>query len=285
MVTIGITGATGALGTLVLDELRNRGIPAADLVAFARSAEKAAGHTTAGIDVRVTDYDDASAWPAALAGVDTLLLISSTDPGKRVPQHTAVIEGAKAAGVTRVVYTSMLRAATSPNVLAPEHKATEELLGASGLAVTVLRNGWYVENYLSQLPQYLANGAIVDATDGTAINWASRADYATATAGVLTRSGHEGKTYELGGTAGTLADLAAAITEVTGTTVVEQGVSVEELRTILETQAGLPAATAAFVAALDEGAARGDLLTDTADLEGLLGRASTPLIDVVRAAV
>ncbi len=285
MTTIGITGATGALGSLVLDDLLARGVPATTLVALVRDATKATGRDATGIDVRVADYDDAASWPSALGGVHTLLLISATEPGRRVAQHAAVIQGAKAAGVLRIVYTSLLRADTSQLALAPEHKATEELLAASGLAVTVLRNGWYLENYTGQIGQYLTTGTIVDATGGATISAAMRADYAAAAGAVLTEAGHEGKTYELGGTGFTLADLAAIITDVTGTTVVEHGVSLAELTAILQNDAGLPAPTAAFVASLDEGTARGDLATDSTDLADLLGRPSTPVADAVRAAV
>ena len=285
MTTIGITGATGALGTLVLDALLANGSKPANVVAFVRTPAKAADRAAAGIDVRTADYDDAAGWPAALKGVDTLLLISGSENGSRIPQHTAVIEGAKAAGVTRLVYTSILRADTTTNPLAPEHKATEELLAASGMAITVLRNGWYFENYTRSLGQYLATGEIVDATDGGAVSAASRADYAEAAARVLTTAGHEGRTYELGGTpAFTLAELAGTITEVTGTPVVERPVSIGELVKILETEAGLPSGVAHFVASLDQTTAEGTLVTESTDLQMLLGRPSTPLIDAVRAA-
>ncbi len=173
MTTIGITGATGALGSLVLDDLLARGVPATNLVALVRDSAKAAGRAATGIDVREANYDHAASWPPVLEGIDTLLLISASEPGARVPQHTAVIEGAKAAGVQRIVYTSLLRADTSQLALAPEHKATEELLAASGLAVTVLRNSWYTENYTAQIGQYLATGTIVDATSGATINAAT----------------------------------------------------------------------------------------------------------------
>ena len=285
MTIIGITGATGVLGSLVLDDLLARGVPATKLVALVRDSSKAASRTATGIVVREANYDDAARWPSALKGIDTLLLISSSEAGARVPQHSAVIQGAITAGVQRIVYTSLLRADTSQLALAPEHKATEELLAASGLAVTVLRNGWYIENYIGQISQYLATGSIVDATGGATINAATRADYAAVAATVLTDAGHEGRTYELGGTGFTIADLAAIITDVTGTTVVEHGVSPAELTAILQNDAGLPAPTAAFVASLDEGTARGDLATNSTDLADILGRPSTPVADAVRAAV
>ncbi|MEK8106000.1 NAD(P)H-binding protein [Micromonospora sp. M12] len=95
-----------------------------------------------------------------------------------MPQHTAVIDAAKLAGVERLVYTSILKADTTTNPLAPEHRATEEVLTASGLTHTALRNGWYTENYTDQIPQYLGSGTILGATGGSRISAATRADYA-----------------------------------------------------------------------------------------------------------
>jgi uncharacterized protein YbjT (DUF2867 family) len=282
--TIGVTGASGALGSLVLDELLARGVPANSLVALVRDPAKAAERAAAGIDVRQADYDDTAVWPTALAGVDVLLLVSASEPGKRVAQHAAVIDGAKSAGVQRIVYTSLLRADTSQLVLAPDHKATEELLAASGLTVTLLRNGYYIENYTDQLHQYLATGSVPNATDGATITAATRADYAAAAAAVLTAAEHAGRTYELGGTGFTLAELATSITDVTGTAVAERKVTVPELTAILETDAHMPAPVAQFVASLDEGIARGDLATGSTELADILGRPTTSLTDAVRAA-
>ena len=125
MTTYAVTGSTGHLGRLVVQELLARGVPATEVVALARTPEKAA---TLGVPVRPVDYSDPATLPEALAGVDVLLLVSGNEVGKRLPQHTAVIEAAKAAGVQRVAYTSIANADDSANPLAPEHKATEEAL-------------------------------------------------------------------------------------------------------------------------------------------------------------
>jgi NAD(P)H dehydrogenase (quinone) len=284
MTTYAITGATGQLGRLVIDELLDRGVPAADVVAIVRSPEKAAALVDRGVAVRAGDYSKPETLPAALDGVDVLLLISGSELGQRVTQHAAVVDAAKAAGVGRIAYTSVLRADTTPLVLAPEHKATEELIRASGVPFTLLRNGWYIENYTAQIPQYLAQGAIVAAAGDGRIAAATRADFAAAAAAVLTGDGHAGAVYELGGTAFGLKELAATVSEVTGTEVVYSAVSTSELVRIL-TGAGLDEGTAGFVAALDEAAERGDLDTDSTDLARLIGRPSTPLIDAIRAAV
>jgi NAD(P)H dehydrogenase (quinone) len=280
MTTIGVTGSTGQLGRLVLEQLLDRGT-GDQLVAFARDPGKLADLAARGVEVRAGDYSQPATWPAALAGIDVLLLVSGSEVGQRVAQHTAVIEAALAAGVGRVVYTSAPRADDTPLPLAPEHKATEEVLRASGLQWTILRNNWYFENYTRQLAQYLADGAIVTAIGDGPIGGASRADYAAAAVTVLTTDGHAGRIYELGGPAFTIDDLAATITDVTGTPVTHRRVTPAELSESLRAK-GLDAGTAGFVASLDEAIARGDLASDPTDLVALIGRPTTPLADAVR---
>ncbi|MGW3788607.1 SDR family oxidoreductase [Micromonospora chokoriensis] len=278
-----VTGATGRLGRLVIGQLLDSGVPAAEIAAIVRSPEKAADLAARGVEIRKANYDDPSTLPGAVAGVHRLLLISGDTPGQRVPQHTAVIDAAKLAGVERLVYTSILKADTTTNPLAPEHKATEEVLAASGLTYTVLRNGWYTENYTDQLPQYLGSGTILGATGGSKISAATRADYAAAAVAALTREEAGNAVYELGGTPFTFDELAEAVTEVTGTPVVHRDLSAAELASALE-NVGLDAGTAGFVAALDNSIAIGELVTDSDDLSRLIGRPSTPLRDAIRAA-
>jgi NAD(P)H dehydrogenase (quinone) len=125
--TIAITGATGQLGRLVVNTLKAK-VPTADIVALARSPAKAAD---LGVAAREADYAKPETLDRALAGVDTLLLISSSEIGQRATQHRNVIDAAKKAGVKRIVYTSLLHADTSPLSLADEHRATEADLKAS----------------------------------------------------------------------------------------------------------------------------------------------------------
>jgi len=283
MPTYAVTGATGHLGRLVVAELLARGIEPGAVVAIARTPAKAAGLAEQGVQVRVGNYDEPDTLTSALSGVDTLLLVSGSEVGRRIAQHRAVIDAAKANGVGRIAYTSLLRADTSAMPLAPEHKATEEMLRASGITFTMLRNSWYIENYTAQLGQYLKDEVIVAAAGNGRIAAATRADYAVAAAAALTGSGHDNAVYELGGTPFTFAELAAVITDVTGTKVGYRAVSPAELVQRL-TSAGLDAGTAEFVTALDEGIARGELDTDSTDLQTLAGRPSTPLADAVRAA-
>ncbi|WP_258724852.1 SDR family oxidoreductase [Cellulomonas sp. NS3] len=280
-----VTGATGHLGRLVVTELLARGVPAADVVATGRRVEALADLAAQGVRVVASDYADVDSLRVAFEGADTVLLVSGNEVGQRVTQHGNAIEAAKAAGVGRLVYTSAPRATTSDLVLAPEHKATEELLAASGLATTILRNNWYTENYVPTVEQARATGEVVGSAGEGRVASATRADFAAAAAAVLTTPGHEGKVYELGGdTAWTHHELAAALGEVLGREVVYRPVTPEEHLAVLTT-AGLDEGTAGFVVALDGNIREGALADVTGELSRLTGRPTTSLVDGLRAAV
>ncbi|MCU1421588.1 MAG: NmrA family protein [Microbacteriaceae bacterium] len=281
--TIVVTGATGQLGRLAIESLLARGVAASDILAAGRSAEKLAPLADLGVGTARIDFTEPASLEAAFAGADAVLLVSASEPGQRVAQHANAIDAAKAAGVGHVVYTSAPRADTTELVLAPEHKATEELLVASGLPVTILRNNWYTENYAGTFAQARETGRVVGNTGEGRVASATRADYADAAAVVLTTDGHVGATYELGGdTAWNFHELAAVFAEVLGRDVVYTPVSAEEHRAQL-LAAGLDEGTAAFVVALDANIAAGTLAEVTGDLSRLIGRPTTPLIDAVRA--
>lgn len=270
---IAITGATGQLGRLVVQQLKAR-VPTSNLVALARSPEKGAG---LGVAVREADYDRPQTLEPALAGVNTLLLISSSEVGKRAAQHRNVIEAAKRAGVNGIVYTSLLHADRSPLDLAIEHRATEADLKTSGLRYTILRNGWYTENYTASVPAALANGAFLGSAGDGRISSATRADFAEAAAVVLTGAGHEGKTYELAGDeAYTLADLAAEVSRQTGHTIPYRDLPEAEYAAALA-EAGLPEPMARMIAGWDAAVAQGAVFDDGRRLSALIGRPTTPL--------
>lgn len=279
--TIAVTGATGQLGQLIIEGLKKAGQD--KIVALARSPEKI---EDAGVEARKADYDAPQTLAPALAGVDTLMLVSGSEIGKRAAQHRNIIDAARTAGVRRIVYTSLLHADTSPLTdLAAEHVETEAMLKASGLVTTILRNGWYTENYMASVSPAVANGAFYGAAGEGRIASAARADYARAAVAVLTGAGHDGATYELAGSpAYTLADLAAEISRQTGKDIPYVNLPEADYAKALE-GAGLPAPVAAVYAGFDAGAAQGALDADGAALAGLIGRPSTPLADSVKAAL
>lgn len=275
--TIAVTGATGHLGRLLIEQLNAR-VPASGLLALVRTPAKAAD---LGIAVRKADYDNPESLAPALAGVDTLMLISSSEVGKRAAQHHNVIEAAKRAGVRRIVYTSLLRADRSPIDLAVEHRATEDELRASGLSLTILRNGWYTENYTGSLSAALAHGAFIGSAGVGRISAATRADFAEAAAVVLTTPGHEGKTYELAGDeAFTLADLAAETSRQTGRDIPYRDLPEAEYAAAL-VGAGLPEGLARMIAGWDTAVTNGALFDDGRQLSALIGRPTTPLRQAV----
>jgi NAD(P)H dehydrogenase (quinone) len=271
---IAITGAAGQLGRLVVNKLKSK-VPVDHIVALVRTPAKA---TDLGVTVRAADYTQPDTLERALSGVQGLLLISSNDVGKRAVQHRNVIEAAKKAGVQWIVYTSMLHADTSAiKALSGEHLDTEADLKASGVPYTILRNGWYTENYTASVPGAVAGGAFLGSADGGKISSAARADYAEAAVAVLTSEGHEGKTYELAGDkAYTLSELAAEISRQTGKTIPYKNLSEAEYAKALA-GFGLPAPVAQLYASFDTGAAQGSLFEDGHQLSRLIGHSTTPL--------
>jgi NAD(P)H dehydrogenase (quinone) len=278
--TIGITGATGQLGRIVVSKLKAK--TSNTIVALVRSPEKATG---LGVAVREADYDKPETLEKAFAGIETLLLISANDIGKRVVQHLHAIHAATKAGVQWIVYTSLLHADTSPLSLAEEHFATEKAIRESGIPFTILRNSWYTENYTNSIGGALAGGAFIGSAGSGKISSATREDFAEATAVVLSSTGHQGKTYELAGdTFYTLSDLAAEISRQTGKHIPYKNLPVADYAAALA-KFGLPEGVAQAIAGWDFGASQGALFDDKHQLSALIGRQTTPLADAVAAAL
>jgi len=279
--TYAVTGATGQLGRLVVEKLKAK-VGAGEVVALARSAAKGAD---LGVAVREFDYSKPETLAAALKGVDKLVLISSSEIGQRAAQHKAVIAAAKAAGVRRIVYTSLLHADSSPLNLAPEHVETEADLKASGVAYTILRNGWYHENSTASAKGAVAAGALIGASGDGRISGASRADYADAAVAALTDDAHAAKTYELAGdTAYSRADIAAEISRQSGKAIPYHNLPVADYARALA-GFGLPPGFAEVIAGWETHIAEGVLVDDGKALSKLIGHPTTPLAAAVEAAL
>ncbi|MFD8969522.1 SDR family oxidoreductase [Streptomyces sp. NPDC059568] len=283
--SIVVTGATGHLGRLVVESLLAADVPAGGIVAVARSEEKAAALVARGVELRLADYDRPETLAGAFGAGDRVLLISASEPGKRVPQHTAVIEAARAAGVAQLAYTGVLGGPEADFDLAADHKETERLILASGLPYTFLRNGFYTEVYTENLAPVLEHGAVVANAGEGRIGTAARADYAAAAAAVLTGDGHLNTAYELSGdTAWSFAEYAAELSRQTGRTIAHSDVPGETRLEIL-TGAGVPEPFAAILVDVDHAIERGRLAGGTGDLARLTGRPTTPLADSITEAL
>lgn len=274
---IGVTGATGQLGRLVVKNLKQK-VAANTIVALVRNPEKA---SNLGIEARAFDYTQPESLVASLKGIDKLLLISGNELGQRLPQHKAVIAAAKQAGVKQIVYTSILHADSSPLSLAAEHLGTEVEIKESGITYTILRNGWYTENYTGSAHGAISAGAFIGCAGDGKIASAARADYAEAAAIVLAGNDHENKTYELAGDgAYTLTELAAEISVLSGKTIPYSNLSETQYADVLKSF-GLPADLAEMLADSDAGASKGGLFDDSRMLSALIGHPTTPLAKVL----
>jgi len=279
-----ITGATGKLGRQVLAQLLEK-VPARDVAVAVRDPKKAEDLAAKGVEVRYADYAKPETLSTALARVEKLLLISSSEVGQRAPQHAAVIDAAKKAGVKLLVYTSILHADTSHMSLASEHLATEKAIRASGIPHAFLRNGWYIENYTENLGSALAHGVIAGSANDGKVAAASRADYAAAAVAVLTSKTAPKEIYELAGDdAFTMTELAAEVSRHSGRPVAYTDLPQGEYAQMLA-GFGVPQTIADMLADSDVGIKRGELDDRSGELHRLIGRATTPLAKIVAGAV
>jgi len=276
-----VTGANGQLGRLVVSDLLER-VPASELAVSVRDPSKAADLGQQGVDVRHGDFDDPASLSTAFAGASTVLIISTLgDNAERGRQHATAVEAAASAGARRIVYTSVTRADTSQHSLAQPHRATEQVIAASGVPATILRNNWYFENDLGTVQAAANSGVIATSTAGHGYSGAARADFATAAAAVLAGEDEvaEGASvvYELGSPRSyTYDEWAAAISAAAGREV--RHVEADDAAVAAGmTQAGLPAFAVELVTGFYAAVRRGeyDLPQDT--LARLIGRAPVTL--------
>jgi NAD(P)H dehydrogenase (quinone) len=281
--SIVVTGATGHLGRHVVEQLLEK-VPAEQITAVVRNAEKAADFADRGVKIALADYNNPASYDSLFSAGDKVLLISGNEFDKgRVQQHKVVIDAAKAAGVALLAYTSAPGTLTA--ALADDHRGTEEILLDSGVPYALLRNGWYHENYTENLAPVLEHNAVVAAAGDGKVSSASRADYAAAAVAVLTGEGHENTTYELGGdTPWSFAEYAAELSRQTGKDIAYNAVSPEALAGIL-TGAGLPEPFAQILAGVDASIEKGELVVSTGDLSRLTGRPTTPFAEAIAAAL
>ncbi|MDX6646227.1 MAG: hypothetical protein QOK40_1954 [Miltoncostaeaceae bacterium] len=277
-----VTGASGQLGRLVAEELLNRIAPS-ELVLVTRRPQALSDLAERGVEVRRGDFDDPASLAQAFAGGERLLLISTPAIGRRVPQHRAAIEAAEAAGVRHLVYTSVVKpiAGNPVGAIADENRVTEELLGATGLAWTILRNGSYAELQVAPAALAVTHGKLVtNAGDGRIVP-ISRNDCAAAAAVVLTADGHEGRTYDITGPeALSQSDLAALLEDVTGRRIEVTRVG-DRMLTWGLTRTGIPKPTARAIVAFGVAVRKGYYDVVDPAFEQLTGRPPRSLRDVL----
>lgn len=276
-----VTGATGQLGRLVMEHLLELA-PADQVAAMVRDPGKAADLAARGIRIRTADYDNPHSLSGAFGTGDRVLLISGNDTARHVPQHLAVIDATKAAGVAQLAYTGILGGGAGQTVFAAHH-TTEHAIQDSGLPYTSLRNGWYTENYTAQLPTMLERGVLLgSAAPDSRIASATHADYTAAAAAVLTGEGHDNAVYELSGdSTWSLAEYAAEVSRQSDRPAVYQQLTADHHHQIL-LDSGLPKELADALLDAEDLVSRGELARTTGDLSRLIGRPTTPLARTVK---
>lgn len=278
---ITVTGATGALNGATVDHLLKT-VPAHDLVVVARDVSRAQRFADRGVAVRHGDYADPASLPAALEGADQLLMVSSNDrTGATLDQHRAVVRAAVEVGVGRILYTSHQGAsARNPFLPGRSHAATEELLAASGLPWTALRNGFYRHSALASMGSWRETGRFAVPLDGP-VSWTAREDSAQAAAVILT-SGTilDGPVTLTAGDAPTFVGLAATASEVVGREVVCDVVG-PQAWLAQQVAAGLPEALARFTLGMFQAAHDGFFAGTDPRLAELLQRAPGSVRDAL----
>lgn len=274
-----VTGATGRLGTAVIQQLLQK-VPASQIVAFVRDETKATNLIKQGVKVRVGTYDDISTLDSAMHGIETVLLIAGTDEENRVYQHQNVVDSAKKAGVQRIAYTgrALKNRTTLVNRLMDGHFQTEDYIKASGLPYTLFQNILYMDT----IPQFVGGDAVferginVPAGQGK-VALALRDEMGEAIANDLATNYEGNKTYQLtGSTSYSFYDIANVLSKLSGKSVTYTPMEPTSFKTQLIGR-GLPDVIAQRVAGFIADIANGQEDIVSADLEKLLGRKPTSL--------
>jgi NAD(P)H dehydrogenase (quinone) len=280
-----LTGANGQLGRLVIKNLLTL-VPANQIIATTRDPQKLADIEALGIVVRRADFSDPATLSEAFAGATRLLIISTDTIGQRVEQHKAAIEGAVAAGVNHIVYTSAVHA--DPNAAHPipaEHGLTEAALAASGVQWTALRNSFYAEVLKDLVGLLLVNDQLLIPEGSAAHTWVTREDCARAAAGALLgKLTATGPVDVTGPEALRFADLTERYSRISGQSVTAQALPDNEIIAQVVAK-GVPAEAAGFLIGLASWIAREMVTTPTDIVEQASGVKPSPVDVVLRTLV
>ncbi|MGO4235849.1 NmrA family NAD(P)-binding protein [Pseudarthrobacter sp. YAF2] len=301
--TITILGATGEYGRYVVENLLDLGVDVSSITATGRRLSSIQDLAERGVRLERVDYNDPDTLEPVINSGDRILMISGNELDRREAQHTAIIKRARDVNVSLLAYTSIIRATNTRLPVAPHHAVTERKIAETGLRYAMLRNGWYSENFLSQVVTASIMGSIVGSAGNGRIASATRYDYAAAAARVLSDPPGESRIYELAPAPGwTFSDLAAAATELLGREISYEDMTPEEhWKALMTSGAKGPLAdigrhtfrqrafdeggiegVASFLVGIDADIRDGYLNSYSRDLDLLLGRKPLPLVDALR---
>jgi NAD(P)H dehydrogenase (quinone) len=277
-----VTGANGQLGRAVVDQLLER-VPAETIGVSVRDVTKAQALIERGVRVRRGDYDDAASLADAFEGASQVLIVSSDSSGEAtIRQHQTAIDAAKMAGASRILYTSQMGSShTSHFAPMADHAATEEMLKASGIPYTSLRNGFYTASGIMLLGQAIQTGVLAAPADGP-VAWTSHADLAELMAILLTEQPIDGVTPVLTSSEMLdLEDIAAVASELTGRPIRRVVISDEEYRDQLISY-GLPEERADLLLGIFLASREGEFARTDSTLAKIIGRTPMTFRDVLK---
>ena len=228
---IAVMGASGHLGSRIVEHLLRRDVEPGDIVATVRHTEKARHFAERGVEVRHADYDDIDTLRKAYQGIDRLLLIPTFSmPRGRIPQLENALDAAKENNVGHVVEVAFAGVALdNPFHITPAYLYSESAVRLSGMNWTVLRNSLYTDPIVEWVPEIVEMGTIPYPSGEGRCAFVSRDDLARAAAAVLATDGHNGHTYTLTGPESlTVADLCDAVADVTGKPVEDKNATDED---------------------------------------------------------
>ncbi|WP_119268321.1 NAD(P)H-binding protein [Taklimakanibacter deserti] len=268
-----VTGASGRLGQLVAGEVVKQGAER-ETTLGSRDVGKLSGFKGQGFKTAVFDFDDPQSMRDALKGHRHMLLISGDTPNeKRISQHKAAVDAAKASGARSIAYTSFTNAsAASRFTFAKAHAETEAYIKASGLDYAFLRNNQYAENIANAIAHAKQTGAYAVYGSKGKVAYLPRADVAFAAATALLKSPAGHAVYEITGPkAYDAADIARTLSRKWAKPVTAAELPREALISILET-AKLPGFFVEALVGLHEANAAGEMAAVSGDFRKLTGR-------------
>ncbi len=276
---IGITGASGNLGSATVRYLKER-IAASDIVGISRSTDKV---KQLGIGARAGDFDQPATLASTFAGLDRLIIIPTSEmtPGARARQHRTAVQAAVEADVKHVVFISALGArAGRTGGIQESYFEGEQTLMRLATEWTILRMAYYAESLAQQAAMTLPGGVHASIAS-TPVNFVSRDDVAAAAAGILATTGHHGAIYQATGPASLDgAQRAAAIAKASGKPMQFVELPLAQYRQGLEA-AQLPPPIVEAMSDIQEMWANGSLDVTTGDVQRLAGKAPRSLGDVL----
>ena len=238
--TIAVVGATGNTGRAVVKELKALG---QNPVCVVRNADKAREVLGAGARIAVAELTDPAALEKALAGVDSVFVVTGHNPGM-VEQQNNVLEAALKGGAKYLVRVAGGRAVAKPDsesVVGRGHAAIEERLRGSGIKWVILRPGLFMQNVLAQAAAIKNDSkmvmpypkdyplALIDVRDTGAVG--ARI--------LLDPEPHAGKVYEFTGVTTNYGDFADVLSAVLGRKITLVSVTPEQAAEAMKAR-GMP---------------------------------------------